>query len=400
MRRERSNWRRFAAPLIVLGLVAAACGGDDDDAGDTPPTEAPAAEPTATGDQTEAADPEPSGDTAEPTETSASDGTTQEATAEATADAPDAEWEAVVEAAHEEGKVTIYSGQPIDNLLALEAAFEAEYPDIDVEVFRALDNETAAKIQAERDSDTLIADIVVQATLPFMLEKSDEGWFAPVDLPSFDAPGYNRELNVSENGDFFLSSAQIITFAWNTDLWPQGISDWDDLLDPELAGGKIGVLEPSVGANPVSYYVYLIDQQGDEFIDALAAQDPQIYNSALPIGEAIIAGEIAVGAFSLPLIQAKADGAPVDFGFAPTLYGALYNAAVLENAPNPNAARLLANFLISPVGQEAVAAQAASSLPDIPGTVGHTDDVARPDLSRLTPEAVAAFQERFATLFQ
>lgn len=309
-------------------------------------------------------------------------------------------WDGVVDAANKEGSVTIYSGQPVDNLNALAAAFQKEYPDIKVNVFRALDNETAAKIEAERDTNSPIADVVVQATLPFMVDKSKAGWFTAAELPAFDDPGYNKKLNLSADGDYFAVSAQVITFAWNTDLWPKGIKDWSDLLDPGLAGGKIGVLEPSVGANPVDFYLYLQEQYGEDFIDKLAAQKPQIYNSALPIGQAITSGEIAVGAYSLPLIQQKKDGAHVDWGFSPKLYGAVYNGAVLSNAAHPNAAKVLANFMLTADGQTAVAAAAASSLPDIPGTVGFTDDVRRQDLTKLTPEVVSDFQARFARLFQ
>ena len=60
---------------------------------------------------------------------------------------------------------------------------------------------------------------------------------------------------------------------------------------------------------------------------------------------------------------------------------------------------MLANFIITPEGQEAIAFHAASSLPDIEGTVAITDDVRRQDLDNLTPEKVAEYQARWAELF-
>jgi len=55
--------------------------------------------------------------------------------------------------------------------------------------------------------------------------------------------------------------------------------------------------------------------------------------------------------------------------------------------------------MITEEGQSAIARKAASSLRDVPGTVGYMDDVRRPDLSKLTPENVKAFQDKFTALF-
>ena len=74
----------------------------------------------------------------------------------------------------------------------------------------------------------------------------------------------------------------------------------------------------------------------------------------------------------------------------------------MANAPHPNAAKLLADFAISPQGQEDLAHLAASALPNIPGTAQGitTDSVHRQDLTKLTPDAVAAYQARWKSLFQ
>ena len=99
-----SNVRRprLAGALLCLALGAAACGDDDgDDAAAT----------------TEAA-----------TETSAASG-------QQPADDAAAALQELVAAAQDEGSVTIYSSQGLDNLNALGEAFEDEYG-IDVEVVR------------------------------------------------------------------------------------------------------------------------------------------------------------------------------------------------------------------------------------------------------------------------
>lgn len=357
-----------------MAVFAAACGNDDSESAETtttaPATTAPA---TTAAPETTAAAPDPEAEAA-------------------------AAWEALIEAAKAEGEVNLYGSHALDNMELVAKEFEAEYG-IKVNVFRGIDNDVHAKIQAERDTNQPVADVVTNATLAWQIEKSDAGWFAQVDLPAFQNPDYNVELNVSEKGDYFVVSAAVLTFGWNTDLLPEGLTDYTDLLNPELKG-KIGVIEPANGAI-LDFWLYLEDKYGTDFTDKLAAQEPRIYPSSLPMGEALVSGEIAAASFVQVQKQAKADGAPVDSGLSDTVWGAIFNGAVMENAPNPNAARLLANYLLTPPGQR-IAARAATALPGIPEAAVEitTDAVKRQDLSRLTPEALTAYQERWNALFK
>ena len=105
-----------------LALTVAACGDDD---GDTATTAAAAAEETtaasaAAGDTTAAS--AAAGDT---TAASAAPGDTTAASA--AAGDTDAAYDELIAAAQEEGNVTIYSSQGLDQLNALADAFEEKY---------------------------------------------------------------------------------------------------------------------------------------------------------------------------------------------------------------------------------------------------------------------------------
>jgi iron(III) transport system substrate-binding protein len=386
----RRGARTFVAALAAVGLVTMVAGcGDDDDSASTATTAA-AATTTAAAVTTTAA-----GASTGASTTAAGSATTGGATGDTVSKA---EWDKVIADAKKEGGVTIYSSQGLDQLNKMGEDFKTKYG-IPVTVVRAIDSDIQAKVQAEADSNKPIADVVVQATLQWQLDKSAAGAFAKVNLPGFSQAGYNRAMNVSENSDYFVVTAAILTFGWNTELWPDGLKDYPDLLNPGLQG-KVGVIEPSA-ASIVDFYLYLEDQFGSDFIDKLAAQKPKIYPSSLPMGQALSSGEIAAGSFVQVQTDAKASGAPVDSGLSKTVWGAIFNGAVMANAPHPNAAKLLADFVLSPQGQEDLAHLASAALPDIPGTAGvTTDSVHRQDLSKLTPDAVAAFQARWKSLFQ
>lgn len=364
---------RLTASLLCLALGAAACG--DDEGGDD--TTATTAEP---GTSTTAAS------------TGGTDG-----------DA-DAALEELVAAAQEEGSVTVYSSQGLDQLNALGAAFEEEY-DIDVEVVRLVDADIIPRLDTELQTGTSGGDLIVTAAQAYMETHAAAGDFVDptaspqlAGLGDYDADQYLHEGNIFEVG------AAILTFAWNTDLVPDGLTDYPDLLDPSLAGGKIGVPDPAIGPALVDFYLWLEEEFGEDFVAGLAEQDPRIYPSSLPMGEALQSGEIFAGAFTAPvqLVPAREAGAPVDFGISEEAgaWGARYFAGIPRSSDSPNAAALLADFMVTAEGQELVQGASGSVLPDIPGTLITNDRVRIQDLEATAPEPAAAYVEEWNAMFR
>lgn len=305
-------------------------------------------------------------------------------------------WDQIVAAAEGEGKVTLYSSQGVAQLEDLEARFEKAYPKIDLEFVRGVDGDLAPKVEAESKTGNGIADVFVSASLPWVV--ANVATFDKPQGPAFDAPEYDRSKSVPE-GSYFLVNAAILTFGWNTDLYPAGLTDYTGLLDPALGGGKIGVIKPG-SPSIVDFYLYLQENYGADFLEKLAAQKPRIYPSSLPMGQAVTSGEIAAGSFVQPLIDEKASGAPVDWALADKTWGALFQGALLKSGPHPNAAQVLSNFLITQEGQTAVARKSAAVLPNIEGAVDTTANVRRQDLSQLTPDKVREFQDTWESLFE
>jgi len=89
----------------------------------------------------------------------------------------------------------------------------------------------------------------------------------------------------------------------------------------------------------------------------------------------------------------------VDYGIVRPAFGARFYGVVLESAPHPNAAQVLADFLITQDGQEGISAKGASVLASTPGALASMDDVVEIDPTKVTPELVeernAAWQQLF-----
>lgn len=313
----------------------------------------------------------------------------------AKAEAIQPEWQKVIDAAKAEGSVTIYSGQGLSQLQELARRFEAAYG-IKVEIVRGVETDFAPKVEAEARTGNGIADIMVQTSAIILEDMEAKGYFVPVIGPEFDRPDYDRAKRAPHNTAFEVNAA-LLTYSWNTELLPEGMKDYDDIFKPELEG-LIGLSAPS-SSTQVDYYFYLEELFGADFLDKVAQLKPRIYPGALPMAQALSSGEVAVILYGEPQIDQKAKGAPVESGLNPTPWGGRFYGTVLKSAPHPNAAQLLANFLITQEGQEAVARKGASIAEGTEGALMQIDQVRRPDLSKLTPDSVRAFQARFSALF-
>ena len=215
--------------------------------------------------------------------------------------------------AKQEGSVTIYSAQAPTSLADLATAFKAKYG-IDVKVNRQVDSVMVQQITAEQGSGKPVADLWVQASKNYTLGAVKNKWVTAPIGPNFYAKGFNRKTLLGP-GPTAIVAAAVLGMAWNTRLYPQGIKDIPDFLDPKLTGqdwrtsADVGVLHRLV---PLARGDY-----GKNILNKLAAQKPKIYLSSLTMMQAVISGEITASPFvpGLALDQKKI-GAPIDFKLA------------------------------------------------------------------------------------
>jgi iron(III) transport system substrate-binding protein len=303
-------------------------------------------------------------------------------------------WNDIVAAAEKEGKVTIYSGQGTKQLEDLAGKFQEKYPKIKVEVVRGVETDFIPKVEAELRTGKGIADIVVVTDRAWM--SANKANFEAPRGPAFDEPAFDRAENVIDD-TYFVTTAAVLTFAWNTERFSGKLRDYSDLIDPALANGKIG-LPPADGAARVDFYRYLEENYGEDFVKKLAAQRPRVYPSALPLAQALSSGEVAAATTVEPQVDEQKAGAPVEWGLAKPAWGARFHSALPKSGPHPNAAQVLADFMITREGQEAIARKAASVLPDIPGAVADMTEVRKSPI--VTPDQVREYQEKWNELFQ
>jgi iron(III) transport system substrate-binding protein len=311
----------------------------------------------------------------------------------------DAAWQQLVKDAKAEGKVVFYTAHAEDTMKEVATAFQQQYG-IEVEIFRAADTDLEPKLDAEAKTGNHVADLVGLSDQEYIKRISTAGWFAAPQGPAVTSSSFDAKGNTLAPGAV-RSVATTMSYAWNTDLHPQGLKGFQDLLDPSLAGGKIGVLAPFTPA-VMDFYTYLQKNYGSDYLDRLAQQKPRIYRAGVAMAQALASGEIAASTqvSQVALYSAKSAGAPVDGGLATPAWGASLYEAVLASAPHPKAAQLLMNYMFTPAGQEIVAKHIASVLPDVPDAATTVDKTTTGGVMNASPQDFKAFVDRFNAMFQ
>ncbi len=379
---------KFVSGVLAATLVIAACG-DDDDGGDaSADTDAEASDDTAA---------EASDDTAgeAPEDTGGDTGDASAGSSGAAGACAADDWDAVVAAAGEEGKVVLYTSHLPNQQENLESAFEAAYPDIDLEIQRVL-GELEATLDAERETGASGADVAVN-NFPTVPEKYlADGELIAIGGPSA-ADWAGNEVFVDDS--YFTVNYNSLGLAWNTDEVPDGVSTFDDLLAPELAG-RVGVPDGSTSAAIIDWWAYVEDNfGGEEFVVELAATDPLVYETAVPLQQAVVVGEVAVAAYAGPwILDEQAAGAPVDFGYPDPAWSAPFYAFGLGWGQNQNAACVLLDFMMTPEGQEALAVNGASALAGVDGLIP-LEQTAPSQVAERSPEFAEEYGAKWREIF-
>jgi len=303
-----------------------------------------------------------------------------------TAHAADA---ALIEAAIKEGEVVWYSTQIISQLVRpVSAAFEKKYG-VKVRAIRANSTELAVKIINESRARRPQSDVFDGTSTVVPLKK--EGYvlkWLPEPAKAYPARHRDPEGYWVANNLFFLAPG------FNTSLVPGGGEprSYRALLDPKWRGKMAWSTTTSSSGGPGFIGTVLTEmgeEQGMAYLRELATQRiANVASAAREVLDQVIAGEYWLGLqiFNHHAVISAKKGAPVDWIRMEPVTGTLSVISVHKDAPHPNAAKLLVDFIISREGQEIF--RAAEYLPADPAVPARTP--------ALAPDA-GHFRTRFFT---
>jgi ABC-type Fe3+ transport system substrate-binding protein len=296
---------------------------------------------------------------------------------------------ALIDAAKKEGEVVWYTTQIISQLVRpMSAAFEKKYG-IKVRSTRANSTELSVKIINESRAGRPQSDIFDGTSTVVVLKK--EGYvlkWLPDPAKAYPAQYKDPEGYWVANNLFFM------TPGFNTGLVPKGTEPrtYEALLDPKWRGKMVWSTSATSSGGPGFIGTVLTEMgeaKGMAYLRQLSKQKVvNVASAAREVLDQVIAGEyqLALQIFNHHTVISGKKGAPVDWIKMEPVTGTLSVLSVHKDAPHPNAAKLLADFIISPEGQQIF--RVAEYLP--------ADPAVPPLTPSLTPEG-GKFRTHFFT---
>ena len=143
------------------------------------------------------------------------------------------------------------------------------------------------------------------------------------------------------------------SFAWNTDLVSADDipKTWEDLLDPKW-NNRTGMQDVMGGGGAPIWFVTMYEVLGEEvwtdFMQRLGSHRLR-FGGYMQVQEMLASGEVAIHVAAYPnFIQPLKDrGAPVEWGTPSPIIWTGTSVNINKNAPHPNAARLLVDYMLS-----------------------------------------------------
>jgi iron(III) transport system substrate-binding protein len=278
------------------------------------------------------------------------------------------EWEKTVEAARKEGEVTVYhTTGPFDSLFR---EFQKLYPEIKVTGVTGRGNQLAPRIMAERRAGKYLADLYLGAVgTPFRV-------FHPAKILEPISPflilpevidnsrwfhGQHHYADPERRYIFVFEGSVRSDVAYNMkQVEPKEFRSYWDFVNPKWKG-KMVAMDPKQGGiatgSSLSFFYYN-QELGPEFLRRLFGEmDVTFSRDTRQLVDWLALGKFSIAFFATRAEDAIRQGLPVE-RFPPTTFKeGVYirpqqgSISLISQAPHPNAAKVLTNWLLSRDGQ-------------------------------------------------
>ena len=255
--------------------------------------------------------------------------------------------------AEAEGAFTLYSTDPEKGQVALLKGFTDLFPKIKTSYVRLQAGALYAKILAERNAKSYLADVMVISDMGMVQDFNRRGGYMPYVSPEMAA--FKADYKSKPEGSWTWACIITSGIAYNpNNVKPEDVpKKWEDLLDPKWKDA-MNVKVSNSGLQMSAWYV-LKPILGDAYFQKLGEIKPRAFDSYVQQYGRIIDGQdkVIMAAQYSGFVEFKAKGAPVAFVAPETgLPSAQQTVGIVADTPHPNAAQLFIDWFLSAAGQK------------------------------------------------
>jgi iron(III) transport system substrate-binding protein len=255
--------------------------------------------------------------------------------------------------AKQEGNLVVYSVWDVEHLKVVTDAFMKRYPGIKATYWQARNPEIVTRVLTEFQGGQSSVDVILSDNAP----------------PVVRAAGAIMNYETVQKDVLYLHdptlptvSLQIQALAFNTKKMKpaEAPKSWEDVANPKFKG--LVALDDPMRAGPLSSMLAALktqwkdDARFNKFLKGLKALGVPVHKSTSAMFRLVISGEypICMPALLHDVIEEINKGTPVSYVKTnpPVLFPR--QAGIYAKAPNPSAAKLFAEWLISEEGQKTI----------------------------------------------
>ena len=251
-------------------------------------------------------------------------------------------------AAKREGSVSWYTSTPVAAAQYIATQFERQ-TGIKVELLRTGGGEVIRRFQQEAAAGRFAADVITMSDMSAANDLARRGRFVP-----FKPVGFDKVIPDAKDpaGNFIAQRLTMVGILVRSDKVAAADrpATWSDLADPKYKGMMV-MADPSFTAIQLVVVATLSQKLGWPFYEALRKNDIMVVQSHEQIYDTVKRGERLIAAESSdPRIYTGGQAPPNLVSIIPR-NGAIEvpsPTAIVKGSPHPNAARLFAQFNLTP----------------------------------------------------
>lgn len=253
------------------------------------------------------------------------------------------------------GELDFYTSQPDADAEKLVSAFNEQYPDVEVNVFRSGTEEVVSKIQAEQQAGDVQADMLLVAdAVTFESLKEQDMLLEYKSSETEQIPEAFVDSDSMYTGTKVMSTALVV----NTDQVSDMPTSWK-ILSNQASSGQV-IMPSPLYSGAAAYNLGVLTRNDDfawDFYEKIQANDPMITQGNGDVLKGVASGDQSYGmVVDFIVARAEADGSPVKLVYpnegVPVITEPI---GIMKNTDNEPAAKAFVDFVLSQEGQELAA---------------------------------------------
>src|SRR6476620_1033132 len=255
--------------------------------------------------------------------------------------------------AKQEGNLIVYSVWDVEHLKVITDAFMKRYPGIKATYWQGRNPEIVTRALTEFQGGQASWDVVLSDNAPPVIREAGA---------IMNYATVQRDVLYLHDPTMPTVSLQVQALAYNTKkMKPADLpKSWEDVANPKYKG--IVALDDPLRAGPLSSMLSGLKTQWNDdarfskYVKGLKALNVPVHQSTSAMFRLVISGEysICMPALLHDVFEEIHKGTPVNYNKAVPPVVFPRQAGIYVKAPDPNAAKLFAEWLISEEGQKAI----------------------------------------------